>query len=275
MASTALDGKLYVAGGIGTLGLGLLSRDHWRYDPQTGTWQELLPLPARAHHLQAVAIKRRVYYLAGLSGLPFAALGEVWSYRPRDGSFQPETAMPAERARGASGAAAYRGKIYVAGGQADGRATGLFDVYDPARNRWRPLPDLPGAREHLGAAFVGDRFYAIGGRGGNGPVTATEVYDVSRGRWIRGRTAIPTPRGGLAVTAHGGLIYAIGGEGGGIAHREVEVYDPARDSWSAEAPMPTPRHGIQAPAIGDSLWVAGGGYAEGFAPSDSVESLLP
>ena len=128
-----------------------------------------------------MTIKRRVYYLAGLTGLPFVPLGQVWAYRPRDGSFQPEAPMPAGRMRGASGVAAHGGRIYVAGGQADGQATAQFDVYDPARNRWKSLPDLPSAREHLGAAFVGDRFYAIGGRRSDGPVTATDVYDVSRG----------------------------------------------------------------------------------------------
>lgn len=274
VASAALDGKLYVAGGFSSAGLNLISREQWRHDARSGEWRELLPLPERAHHLQAVAVGNRVYYLAGLTGIPFEPLGAVWAYRPRAGRFIFGSSMPPRRARGAAGVAAYRGRIYVAGGQADGAATPLFDVYDPGRDRWRALPDLPRAREHLGGAFVGDRLYAVGGRTSAGPVLTTDVYDVSRGRWLRAAAPIPTGRGGLAVTASDGLIWAIGGEGDGIAHPEVEVYDPARDDWRPGPPMPTPRHGIQAPLLGGRLWVAGGGSAQGYAPSAAHESLL-
>jgi hypothetical protein len=78
----------------------------------------------------------------------------------------------------------------------------------------------------------------------------------------------------LAVTAHDGRIYAIGGEGDGIAHPEVEVYNPIRDTWRSLVPMPTPRHGIQAPELFGQLWIAGGATEQGYAPSAAHESLL-
>ena len=32
-----------------------------------------------------------------------------------------------------------------------------------------------------------------------------------------------------------------------------EGYDPQRDAWEQYAPMPTPRHGLGAAAIGDAI----------------------
>ena len=42
-----------------------------------------------------------------------------------------------------------------------------------------------------------------------------------------------------------------------------EGYDPQRDAWEQYAPMPTPRHGLGAAAIGDAIYVAGGGVVVG------------
>jgi hypothetical protein len=54
-------------------------------------------------------------------------------------------------------------------------------------------------------------------------------------------------------------MFVMGGEGSNRVFGQNEAYDPASDKWEAYAPMPTPRHGLGAVAIGDFIYVAGGG----------------
>ena len=55
----------------------------------------------------------------------------------------------------------------------------------------------------------------------------------------------------------------------------VEMYDPALDRWTAKAPMPTPRHGIGAVALGGRVYVPGGGIRPGAGRTDVLEAFEP
>jgi hypothetical protein len=229
-----------------------------------------------AHHLAAVAVAGKVFYAGGLLGYPFVVTGALWEYDPATDTFTSRAPMLSGRDRGALGAAVHDGLIYAAGGQRNQEATRLFDVYDPATNRWMPLPDMPHPREHNGAAFIGDRLYVVGGRTSAGTVTATDVFDLSEHRWIPGAAPLPTGRGGLAVAALGGRLYVIGGEVVNESVRpENEVYDPASNRWTRAAPMPTPRHGLEAAVYEGRLWLAGGASAPGLAPVATSEVFTP
>jgi len=75
------------------------------------------------------------------------------------------------------GAAASGGKLYVFGGE----APGVFphnEEYDPARNSWRRVADMPTPRHGLGAATVGKAIYVIGGgtQAGFGAAPTNERY---------------------------------------------------------------------------------------------------
>lgn len=50
--------------------------------------------------------------------------------------------------------------------------------YDPATDRWSPLPALPTPRHGLGAATVGDQVHVFGGGLAVGGNTATTVHEV-------------------------------------------------------------------------------------------------
>jgi len=62
----------------------------------------------------------------------------------------------------------------------------------------------------------------------------------------------------------------MGGEGTNRVYGQNEGYDIERDIWESYAPMPTPRHGLGAAAIGDYIHVAGGGPVMG----GSVQSAI-
>jgi hypothetical protein len=52
-------------------------------------------------------------------------------------------------------------------------------------------------------------------------------------------------------------------EGTDRVYGQNEAYDVATDTWESYAPMLTPRHGLGAVAIGDAIYVAGGGPVMG------------
>ena len=174
------------------------------------------------------------------------------------------------------GVAVHNGLIYYAGGLQDGRAVPWFDVYDPVRDRWSRLPDMPRAREHFHAAVLDSRFYAVGGRTVDidATLSPTDAYDFSRRAWSTGLAPIPTQRGGFAAAVIEGRIVVIGGETDAGASDAVESYDPQADAWRRLAPMPTARHGIQAIVCNGAAYVVDGGTAKGGGHETAVQEAF-
>jgi N-acetylneuraminic acid mutarotase len=181
------------------------------------------------------------------------------------------------RGRGAGGVAVHNGKIYYAGGLHNGSAVSWFDEYNPVTDTWRKLPNMPRAKDHFHAAVVNGKFFAIGGRNTaiNATLAANDVFNFSTGTWSSNRAPLPTKRGGFAAAVLGDEILIIGGEGGGKTFATVEAYDVSSNSWRALAPMPTPRHGIQAAVCNGGVYIAAGGRTQGGAnPSDVHEAFF-
>src|SRR5207244_7156869 len=58
----------------------------------------------------------------------------------------------------------YQGRIYIAGGiDSANQTTSVAYRYDPARNAWERIADLPAPRHHMPLAVANDTLYAIGG----------------------------------------------------------------------------------------------------------------
>ena len=86
-------------------------------------------------------------------------------------------------------ATALGGRVYALGGRLAGYDTNLAVVesYDPARNRWSRLPDLPDARGGTGAAALAGRIVSVGGESPAG--TNATVWACSRaGRPVAARS---------------------------------------------------------------------------------------
>lgn len=255
-------GKLYLAGG---------DTRHQVWDPATGRWSDIAPLPEKLDHIQGVAVGDHVYYLGGLREWPGPHSSTVYVYDTTTDTFSRGAPMP--RGRGAGGVAVQGGKIYYAGGLADGEAVPWVDVFDPALDTWSRLPDMPRARDHFQAVVIDGELYGIGGRQGplGTELTETDAFDIMNGTWRSDLAPIPTPRGGFAAAALDGWLFVIGGETLGGALGTVEAYDPETDRWYAVDPVPTARHGIQAAVRGGSLYIAAGGATAG--GSDPVEAF--
>ena len=199
----AYGGRLFLAGG-GTR--------QQVFDPRTGTWSDVAPLPESLDHIQGAVVGDKIYYVGGLRSWPNDEVGTVYVYDPALNRFSRGPTMP--RPRGAGGVAVHDGKIYYAGGLHRGRAVPWLDVLDPAAGHWSQLPDMPRPRDHFQAVFAGDRMLVTGGRNRDigTEIADTDAYDVSERRWVTGLAPLPTPRGGFgAVFVHGEML-VIGGE---------------------------------------------------------------
>lgn len=153
------------------------------------------------------------------------------------------------------------GRIYVIGGfGSTGEPLDTVEVYDPPTNEWRNVTPLPIAVHHPAAAVVDGRLFVVGGYTGGRvrwtPLGTVFEYDPSLNSW-RGRAAMPTPRGALAVAAVGGRIYALGGSHDRVTNTH-EVYDVAADRWTSANGMPTARDHLAAVGLEGRVWAIGG-----------------
>ncbi len=125
---------------------------------------------------------------------------------------------------------------------------------------WHTLPPLLHARSAHAVVSDGETVYALGGTGADGrPVLAVERFD---GRvWSQVATL---PGEGLnapaAVLLHD-RIYLIGGfeTTTNEPTDRVLVFDTTTRNWSGAAPLPAPRGGHAAVALGGQIHVVGGG----------------
>jgi N-acetylneuraminic acid mutarotase len=293
----AVNGKLYVFQGLtdgGFQPLGLV----YLYDAAANEWIKKNPMPLALHHAMTAVHNGKVYVFGGFSRpgkeLAWQPVDNSWEYTPETDTWKALAPLPSKR--GAGGAAAVNGKIYVIGGAStlsgasdpairfDGQqrdqAVAANEEYDPASNSWKTRAVMPTARNHFLTAALDGKVYIIGGRLGSTFITRssntdiTEEYDVAQDVW-RTRAAMPTARSGVAGGIHNGKIYVAGGEFQNdkimAAFRAFEAYDPATNSWDGALPrMRIPRHGFAGAVIGDQLHVVAGGIQTAGIPGAAV-----
>jgi len=127
-------------------------------------------------------------------------------------------------------AGALDGKLYAVGGRLGGsyaRNLDTVEVYDPARNAWRPAASLPTARSGIAAAVLGGRLHVFGGEAPTGTFSQVEAYDAAASRWVS-LTPMPTARHGLAAVSLEGRIHVVSGgpHPGGSFSSVHEVFTP-------------------------------------------------
>lgn len=136
--------------------------------------------------------------------------------------------IPVPRSEIAAAAAA--GRIVVAGGYtADGRTSGRVDAYDPVRNRWTRLPDLPFGVNHPAATAYRGEMYIAGGYRASGRQTRA-LFILRRGRWLFGPN-LPVGRGAAGAAVVGHTLVVAGGVGPQGLARAALAFDLERRRW--------------------------------------------
>lgn len=179
---------------------------------------------------------------------------------PVGGRAETSAAAPMPDPRTEVAGAAWRGGIVVGGGLlADRTASSRVDLYDPDRDAWERLPDMPRALHHHGYAVVDDELWVVGGfETRNGQWVPTDrVWRLVApdADWQQG-PSLTTPRGGLAVVTTADGAWAIGGVGPNGTHRSTERL--VGDAWMEGPDLGETREHLAAAAQGDVVVVIAG-----------------
>ncbi len=179
---------------------------------------------------------------------------------PVQGRWAPRAPLPLPRTEMAW-AAEYRGRVHLVGGYAGQRVDRPYHhAYDPAKDRWEALPELPRGANHVGVAALGDTLYAFGGfvEQNRMPHDGAFAFDGERWRSLR---RLPEACGAIACCAVGGLVHLIGGAIGSDNRRSIDwhlVYDPSADRYTRRQPMPLGRDHTGVVAVNGLIHLIGG-----------------
>lgn len=135
---------------------------------------------------------------------------------------------------------------------------------------WAAAPPLRHPRAAHAVVSTDDAIYTVAGTGDGLPVPEVERFD---GASWADETRLPGP--GLnapAAVALDGKLYVIGGfeTVSNSPSAGVQVYDLGTKRWGAAAPLPAPRGGHAAVALGGLIHVIGGGNSRSTIADHSV-----
>ncbi len=221
-----------------------------------GRWAATPEMQTKRSEVAAAILDGHLYVAGGIA--QFGSTDAFEAYDLREKRWRQLAPLPEALHHAALAASGSR--LILTGGYAgmgftpDQRAT---FAYDPGRNQWSPLADMPGPRAAHAMVALDGMLYVVGGRGPN----SEEVwrFDPTSDQWSIGPNPLQTPREHLAVAALAGRIYVVGGrDSANRSLRRVEIYDPATSGWSRTADLTRARSGFTAGVLRGRLHAAGG-----------------
>jgi hypothetical protein len=147
---------------------------HWAYHPGEDRWEARRPPPSARNSAASASVAGLLYVFGGRT-VRDGNVPTTEVYDPKADRWQALSPMPkpirqpAPRGQGGLAAAAFRGKIYVMGGEWFGDTSGVYaDVweYDTRADTWRAVAAMPHPRHGLGAVALADGIYVCGGATG-------------------------------------------------------------------------------------------------------------
>ena len=259
------------------------------YHISNNTWTSTLaPGPLGMHHPNLASVDNKIYVLGGMKA-PWNPTGESFKYDIATNKWTALAPVPIGVGSAAVGVLGRR--IWLVGGWKSGQGgrglatTGEVFEYDVDANKWAPHPSipLPQPRDHAGPAVINSTLYILGGRVGSPTTNRATIYSLNLAspdrKWTE-LAQLPFVRGGIAAAAVGNKIYAFGGEGNFQSPKgvfgDVVVYDAGANKAEAVGKMTVPRHGFGAVAVGERIYLPGGGLRMGGGEAtDTMEAYVP
>jgi DNA-binding CsgD family transcriptional regulator/N-acetylneuraminic acid mutarotase len=226
-------------------------------------WRELasLPAPREAFGLTTFVIEDTTYLFAIGGAGRDGVSSEVWRYNPAgDRWVTTFSAKPTPVAD--IQVAVIGGRLLVPGGRAaNGSVSTVFEAYDPIRDTWTTLTDLPAPRSRYALAALEGKLYLFGGWDGSTYRDEVWQYAPDNDTW-QILTPLTTPRADADAVVTSGQIHLIGGENADGLLALNERYNPAAaDSntpWTPLATLLEPRARAGLATIGDRIFLFGG-----------------
>jgi N-acetylneuraminic acid mutarotase len=182
-STSVVNGKIYAISGHQS---GSLVARVDEYEPATDTWRRRANIPTARSSLSTSVVDGKIYAIGGAKWNNVTTEGTFYAtveeYDPVTDTWTMKSDM--STARYALSTSAVNGKIYAIGGNTWDHITetstffSTVEEYDPAKDTWTTMMDMPTARFHFGTSVVDGRIYAIGGQPGPYPevTSAVEVY---------------------------------------------------------------------------------------------------
>ncbi|MFV0444630.1 MAG: DUF4198 domain-containing protein [Planctomycetaceae bacterium] len=172
LALVAHGGKLYRIGGFNAKNAEGEDHDLWSqdsvasFDPHSGKWIDLAPLPEPRSSFDAAVLGDHVYVIGGwqLRGKDAESIWHTTAWRldlsKAGAAWEPIPSPPFQRR--ALSVAVHQGKVYAIGGmQPEGGPSLRVDIFDPATGEWSQGPDLLGDKPLAG---FGTSAFGLGGQ---------------------------------------------------------------------------------------------------------------
>ncbi len=252
-ATAVVDGKIYAIGGtsLNRFEVDVLLPDNeikrlrrWKpkdlptvemYDPDTDTWTPRADMPT-PRNTSTCVVDGKIYAIGGTSDMVESfRLDTVEVYDPGTDTWAKANKM--NHARAGAAVSVVDGKIYVMGGTGlpliinhPGPFLSSIEVYDPQRNSWREIGEMPTAKSLHTASVINGKIYVIGGYFWNRGQPTTdfktiEIYHPRIGRWSQ-NPDMPVARVGHKAEVVNGDIYIFSDAShNDIPFTTVEVYD--------------------------------------------------
>ena len=241
---TGLAGALWALGGYSEGGGIAVGKHFFRYDLESGLWQQKAPPPTNLMRHAAVAASGKLYVFGGSDNGGSNLLGSLLCYDPVDNSWA--ALQPGPDPRAFAWMVEHEGFIYIGGGQGKKNNTtvNLVDIwrYNIQLNTWSQMSAPPSASMYGIAGAADGKIYVLPG---TQRFAKIQIYDIATDKWSEGAQSIYSIcwSAGAMVS---GLFYTMGGVDGGSGaprnYQSMQEYDPATNVWRALPDFPSPRY---------------------------------
>jgi len=221
------------------------------------SWTKLNSVPARLTFPVVDVIDGNIHVVGG--GGVNGATDLHLRYTPSTDKW--DTLKPVPYLAQQPGGGTINGKLHYFGGGYPNSGTRLDKhyVYDPSKDDWTKLPNVPIPRVIHKTAVLGDSIYVLSGQPDKKRV---DVYNAVNNSWNQYNDLPDNNFWYAGITTHNNTIYRFGGGGSIAATDAAHKYDASKDAWSSLNTLPKTIHAPDAETLGDSIFITGG-YTSG------------
>ncbi|WP_437506874.1 kelch repeat-containing protein [Sorangium sp. So ce1099] len=261
-ATLLKDGKVLVAGGIGSGGPTDSLASAELYDPETNAWTETQETMRSKRFMHtATLLESGKVLVAGGRNDAVGRDGDLASaelYDPETDDWISTSKDMTDRRVMHSATLLKDGKVLVAGGYSGSTLVGA-ELYDPEKDAWGHAGEMKNPHDsHIATLLESGEVLVTGGGDAWGVTANAELYDPEKGEWTF--TQMPGERiGHAAELLPGGKVLVLGGTSQTAPLASADLYDPEGDEWTGMPPMAHARDGLTATRLlGGEILVAGG-----------------